>query len=289
MTKFSFVILHYNTFTDTIECIDSIKKYISARSRDIIVVDNCSPDSSGSLLKLKYAEDDEVQVLMNSENLGFARGNNVGFKYAKERGADFIVMLNNDTLLLDNSFCYQVENEYKLSHFAVLGPMVITPTPPYDSNPGRNQLPSKGYCRRQIVRYCIYALMNWMGVDMCIRSIMCRITHKKSSTKAKEINKRVENVQLHGCFWIFSPNYIEQFDGINARTFLYHEEELLFLRLKKCGLKSVYLPTLKIYHKEDRATNSIKISNRKRQMFVYKHLILSHRILLDELSGRDCK
>ena len=66
MTKFSFVILHYNTFTDTIECIDSIKKYISARSRDIIVVDNCSPDSSGSLLKLKYAEDDEVQVLMNS-------------------------------------------------------------------------------------------------------------------------------------------------------------------------------------------------------------------------------
>lgn len=109
MTKFSFVILHYNTFTDTIECIDSIKKYISARSRDIIVVDNCSPDSSGSLLKLKYAEDDEVQVLMNSENLGFARGNNVGFKYAKERGADFIVMLNNDTLLLDNSFCYQVE------------------------------------------------------------------------------------------------------------------------------------------------------------------------------------
>ncbi len=50
----------------------------------IVIVDNASPDKSGALLKEHYKNDDHVEVLLNQENLGFARGNNVGFRYAEK-------------------------------------------------------------------------------------------------------------------------------------------------------------------------------------------------------------
>ena len=125
--KIVFVILHYLAIDETYKSVDSIEKKIDTDMYKIVIVDNASPDKSGALLKEHYKNDDHVEVLLNQENLGFARGNNVGFRYAEKTwNPSYIVLMNNDVYLLDDDFLEKVEKEYKRSQFAVLGPMILS-------------------------------------------------------------------------------------------------------------------------------------------------------------------
>ena len=100
---FVFVILHYNTVIDTKECVDSIaENFVSTYTYQIVIVDNCSPNKSGKELVEYYSNNEFVKVLISESNLGFAGGNNLGCLYAsKKYNFKFLVMLNNDTLLMD--------------------------------------------------------------------------------------------------------------------------------------------------------------------------------------------
>ena len=98
--KIVFVILHYLAIDETYKSVDSIEKKIDTDMYKIVIVDNASPDKSGALLKEHYKNDDHVEVLLNQENLGFARGNNVGFRCAEKTwNPSYIVLMNNDVNL----------------------------------------------------------------------------------------------------------------------------------------------------------------------------------------------
>src|SRR5258706_8213381 len=99
MTKIFIIILNWNQPKLTIECLERIKKLDVKRCElQIIGVDNGSGDSSVEMLNDKYANAKwETKILETRENLGFAAGNNVGITYAMEQGADYVVLLNNDT------------------------------------------------------------------------------------------------------------------------------------------------------------------------------------------------
>lgn len=281
MRKFAFILLHYNNIGDTIECVDSIFANVKSCQYHIVVVDNDSPNKTGVKLLQKYKDDNRVTVLLNDKNLGFAKGNNVGFGYAKySLKADYIVMMNNDVLLCDDTFAQRVEEEYESCRFAVLGPMIITPNQPYDCNPQRDSIITKHECVVFILKMIVYCLLNLCSLDLWFKK---HVIKQSRNDKKKLIDKRMENIQLHGCFWIFSPLYISCFDGINPKTFLYREEELLYIRIKRAGLKSVYLPSLQIFHKEDGSTNTLFKIERRKRLFGYWHRMVSTWILLKEL------
>lgn len=283
MSLFGFVILHFNTIEDTKECIASIEKNINAVAYHIVIVDNNSPNKSGIELSKLYDGRDNITVILNKENLGFAKGNNIGFRYAKDvLKADFIILLNSDTVLLEKNFESLVELEYEQSKFAVLGPMIKTPNPPYVAMMGRKTVPTRIECVAFILVISIYLILTRFDLDIYIRRL---IVNKKSNIG--DMNRgciKIENVQLHGCFLVFSPEYINRFDGLNPDTFLYREEELLFLRLKQSGLKSVYYPTIQIMHKGESATSSLFHNNRVKRKFEYRERIKSTYVLLKELS-----
>ena len=124
--KFVFIILHYNTLNDTIKCINSILKYKEKYDVKIIVIDNGSANKSGIELKKIYKDNKDIIIKLLSRNLGFSAGNNIGYEIAKkELKADFIIMCNNDTYLLQNNFLKKVIDEYNNSNFAVLGPQIL--------------------------------------------------------------------------------------------------------------------------------------------------------------------
>ncbi len=277
---FTFVILHYNAFEDTKACVHSIKQYVGLSS-PIIIVDNNSPNGSGKELENFYTSDSQVHVLLNQENLGFARGNNVGFLYAKQNfKPDFIVLLNNDTLILQHEFTNIVEQEFAKSQFAVLGPTIQTPHKPYNSNPGPTKLPSIHFFKKYLRKVQIKLFLNYLHLD----NLYEKVIHTFSKEKQKqEISERRENVLLHGSFLIFSKLYFSKFDGLNDKTFLYQEERLLFLRLKQNNMKSVFLPDLKIFHKEDVSTNTVSSKNYLKRRFRYKHYIRSVRVLINAM------
>ena len=105
----------------------------------------------------------------------------------------------------------------------------------------------------------------------------------KKEEIVKKTGYRKENIVLHGCFLIFSPEYVSRFDGLDDRTFLYKEEQLLYLRILRNKLKTVYNPELIILHNESSATRTTNSKKRKRNILTCKNQIKSSKIVLSEI------
>jgi GT2 family glycosyltransferase len=93
LPQVSCVVLNWNGADYTLECLAALKT-CTYPNLTIVVIDNGSTDDSVSRIKVAYPE---ILLLHNQENLGFAGGHNVGIRYALERGADYVWLLNNDT------------------------------------------------------------------------------------------------------------------------------------------------------------------------------------------------
>ena len=88
------VILNYNSYEDTLECLESLKK-INYQHYRVIVVDNGSTNRSAEIL-LEACRTENTEFIKSKANLGYAGGNNLGIARAMEEGADYICVLNND-------------------------------------------------------------------------------------------------------------------------------------------------------------------------------------------------
>lgn len=206
-----------------------------------------------------------------------------GFKYIKENyNTKYICMLNNDTKLLQDDFLDIIEKEYNYSKFDVMGPKILLPGE--NTNPIQKELITVKELDKVIFRYKIIYACNKVYLGDCyenLKKLFLKLTHKQVKTMytADDINKRQENIVLHGAFLIFSKNYIEKFDGLNPNTFLYMEEKILAATLKKNNMKSVYNPKLVVYHNEDSSTNALITTKREKKLFIYKHAINSSKVL----------
>lgn len=96
MDKVCIVILNYNNYEDTIECVQSLRSAINSNEYDIVIVDNNSVNDSVKELSRALSP---IKIITSLENRGYANGNNIGIKYAEDNGYDYICILNNDTLI----------------------------------------------------------------------------------------------------------------------------------------------------------------------------------------------
>lgn len=285
MYQVTFVILHYLAYQDTSECIESIEKNCSYPNYHIVVVDNCSPNDSYQLLEKKYGNDRKVTLLHNDVNSGFARGNNIGFIYAKEvLNSDFIVMINNDTIINQKNFIEAIIANFEKTNFAVLGPDIISTQNGMHQNPVREKMLSVNQVERLIRIQKIFRILNLLFLDTLAHKVIDKLN--LSSESKMNYDNMAYDIQLHGSCLIFSPLYISEFDGLDNRTFMYMEEELLYYRCLKANLKTVYDPQIQILHKEDVSTSMAVKSNRKKRAFIYKNIIVSAKILLETMQGK---
>jgi GT2 family glycosyltransferase len=98
--KVCIIILNWNGLDDTVECLESLKK-ITYPSYEVVVVDNASSGNDVQVLREKYS--DYAHIIANDKNYGFSEGNNIGMRYALEKQHDYVLLLNNDTVV-DRSF-----------------------------------------------------------------------------------------------------------------------------------------------------------------------------------------
>lgn len=283
--KIGFVILHYLTIDETIECVNSIEKLIDTKNYEIVIVDNNSYNNTGQQLQTKYQNNPKINIILNKKNLGFSGGNNLGFSYAKKKlKCDFICVINNDTYLLENNFFQIILEEYQKSHFAVMGPEIHVPEGNIE-NITKNLI-SKKDLKKQLNKTRIQLIKNYLylnTIESYIKNKAKKILKHESKRFVNIKEGRLENVVLHGCFWVFSPVYVKKFDGLNNKTFLYKEEELLFLRLKQNNMLSVYNPKLKIFHNKNSSLNKSSKNNHSRLNIVYKNNIKACKALLEEM------
>lgn len=285
MSKFAFVILHYNTVNDTKNCVKSIEEKCSSSDYRIYIVDNFSPNASGSAIAEMYKNSQQVKVILNHENSGFAKGNNLGISEALKDGySDFITVLNSDTKIIQNNFCELVENRFVKSRFAALGPTIFTPSGKTNINPGRLFILSNDMLNNVERSYKIklFMLKVHLGCLLDIyRTIHLKLIQRKHNEDQPQLT---ENCLLHGCCLIFSSIFFSKFSGFDHRSFLYFEEEILYAHLMKTNLKTIFDPQIEIWHKEDGATDSVLKQPRKKKIFLYTNILNSISIYRQILS-----
>lgn len=113
--KTAIVILNYKLLDMTKACIESIRKTVSTKSAEIVVVDNGSKDESLEWLK----QQKDIVLVANDENLGFPKGCNVGIEAAGD-GED-ILLLNNDTVMFHNTLFWLRMGMYEDDSHGVMG------------------------------------------------------------------------------------------------------------------------------------------------------------------------
>lgn len=271
----TFIILHYNNLDDTKECIDSIRKNVS--NAKIVIVSNSLDNEKLGILEKKVDK-----IIYNNQNLGFAKANNIGCKYARNQlNPDYIAVINNDTLILDNNFFRIIEKDYKKYKFDCLGPFIKT-------DGGDSVNPFHTYKTIDEVKSGIKNAKMWRKIykNIILRNLY--LFYRKAKYKNKKIDslkngtKFSKDVSLHGCFLIFSKKYFTRYDDVFFNeTFLYHEEEFLEYRRSKDNLVFIYDPDLKIFHKEGASLQQTNMSNYKKQIFRYSEIIKSLELLLD--------
>lgn len=264
--KFVFVVLNYIAYNDTLECIDSILSNIEYKNFQVVIVDNCSPNNSFAFLREKLAGFRNIHLIKSEKNLGYANGINLGFNFAKNvLKADFIVALNNDTLIEQGNFIRKIIEIFERKSFFVLGPDIITSLGEHQ-NPlehvieGTEVENTIRYNYKLLKYFVLYILTNKVGFSVRNKLVkLKKALNSKEDIMFRETNKfikyELEDVPLHGACLVFSPLYINRFCGLYNRTFLYMEEDILFYIIKREKLKTIYSPEVRIFHKEDVSTN----------------------------------
>lgn len=279
-----FVILHYNVLEETVKCINSIRdlKETSSTNVQIIVVDNNSPNNTGEILLEKYKEIENVTILLNKENQGFSRGNNLGYQYAKEKfSPDYMIIANNDIEFVQADFLLKLPTIYERMQFSVLGPDIQNTCTGKHQNPMSIRVPD----RKQIDKTIF---LN--GLVLKCYHIFYPIMKKYFEVEAYEKDNELYLMEQHdtcimGACIILSKRYMQLREkAFEPETNFYYEEYLMKLWCERNKEKMCYTPELVVLHNHGKATDSEK-NQKKKIYFRMKNIYDSAKIYKDELTG----
>ncbi|CBK79342.1 Predicted glycosyltransferases [Coprococcus catus GD/7] len=275
------VVLHYENIKDTKECLDSLKKYLNDTKNNInvVVVDNGSIKEKTAAIEEDYVND-KIYFIESCRNLGFAKGNNIGFHYAKyELHSDIIILANNDLIFKQVDFMNQIAKEMIENHIDVAGPRIISLVDHKNQNPVPYAHPDLVSVNKRIFKLHVLKIMCYFGVDKFFQTIFSR----KYSADVKS-----DNYQLHGACLIMANNYVKNYDGLYPKTFMYMEEDILKYITKRDNLIMKYFDGAEVFHKEGSSTEKIYGEGRKKRLFYYKWNIDGCKKLRQLMkSGRD--
>lgn len=254
MKKIGIVILNYLNYKDTIECVESALN-LSYPSIALVVVDNGSPNGSGAVLKQRFGDDPRITLLCTGENLGFAKGNNIGITFCtKYKQCDYVLIVNSDTLFDQEDFIQQLLASVPDDQpVGAIGPKIIN-SDGTSSNPIPIDMNGKRIVKDLMINFAII-----LGVYSFIKKAEEAIVKRADKPADRPLlSSEHKPFLLHGSALLLTPLYLASFRGLYPGTFLYYEENILGIIFKKNGLKFYYQPAARLLHKGD---GSSKLSN----------------------------
>ncbi|MDU1567701.1 MAG: glycosyltransferase family 2 protein [Clostridium sp.] len=223
--KVAIILVNYNGKNYNEECINSILKS-TYKNYEIIVVDNNSIDNSVELLVEKF--DNNIKIITSESNLGFSGANNLGIKYALENEFDYVMLLNNDTVIDKDMIKIMVDSSF---NSVVVSPKIYY----YDD---KNILWSAG------------GRINWFkGLS---------IQYGINEMDNEENNKKKEIEFATGCCILIPIQAIKKVGMMSEDYFLYYEDTDYCVRLIRKGFKIIYEPKAVLYHKVSATTGGEK-------------------------------
>jgi hypothetical protein len=207
------VVLNWNRPLDTLACVASLHE-LDYPAFHILVVDNGSTDESVEL----FEELAGIDLLANKENLGFAAGNNEGIQYALERGADYVLLLNNDTTVSPPLLSRMVEVAQTDPGIGLVGPVIY-----YSDRPDQVWFAGMRF------RHGLYVVRRGLHLTPPLNPI-------------EEVDF------ISGCGMLVSRQTWEQIGLFDPRFFMYYEDLDLCVRAKEAGYRIVCATQAYMWH-----------------------------------------
>lgn len=226
----SVIILSYNTKVLTDECLSKLEKSIDYLSRpvEVIVVEN-GTDGTGKLIEKKYPW---VKLLEPKENIGFAKGNNLGLR-AANKTSNFYMLLNTDAFVHENTLYESLKFMSEKRDCGLMGCKLVF-------GDGRFQ-PSAGYLPTP------FSVITWaLGIDLIpYVNTMLKPFHPNFRSFFKS-DRKVGWVT--GAFWFMRNQVIKKTHGFDENYFMYGEEIEWCKRIYNSGFDVWFTPRFEVTH-----------------------------------------
>jgi len=219
------VLLTYNGIDDTLKCLRSLENIKDPRM-SVVVVDNGSNDNPLPAVQTGFPW---AHTVKNADNFGFAGGNNRGIEYALEHGADWVMLLNNDTIVSENFIERMADAVAAHPGYSIIGPVINymdEPETVMTDGVLFNMPGSRGFFMRKPVEVTSATPPTITEVDV-----------------------------VNGCCMMIAAPVFRSIGLIDERFFIYHEETDFCLRAKNAGYKSGVIGDQLVWHK---GTSSFK-------------------------------
>jgi GT2 family glycosyltransferase len=240
------ILVNWNKPNLTLSCVESLKKS-SYNSYKIVVVDNGSVDDSLEILNSKTSD---YHLIVSNKNLGYTGGNNLGIEYALENNAEYILLLNNDTLVECDSLEILIHAISKDDNIGIVQPKIYY------------------YPEKNII---------WCGPT----------SFNKFFLRPKLVGNSQDGINLYnltlnlsyavGCATLIRKEVFVNIGLLDDDFFAVCEDVDFGLRAIESGYKIVYVPDSIIYHMESVSSggagnpNYIYLQTRAFLIFINKH------------------
>ena len=230
MTTVAYIILNYNTWQETINEVELIHKVLNVRFEDVIVVDNKSSNESVVNLR-EYSNNKKIQFIQAKKNCGYAAGNNIGLKYARNCGYKYAWILNNDIIIKDSQLTKTILQVFeKDSKIAIASPDIY--------------MPNGHLCNRDSKR------------PNCYDFTIGMIKYRKVGRRIKDLGGYGYVYRPQGCSMMVDLEKLDEIGYLDEYTFLYCEELILAEKLLRYNYKCVCVFSTSIIHNHSKTVKS---------------------------------
>jgi GT2 family glycosyltransferase len=236
------IVLNYNGREDTLECISSLFRLDYPKFK-VLMVDNASSDGTVDAVRNTFPQ---AEVLQNEKNLMYAGGNNAGIGLALERGADWVLLLNNDTVADGRLLSEFMDAADAHPDAGVFGPMIYY-YPPEGGGAGGGAGGSEamvgvggkgGQSKR--IWYAGGVVKLWQGLT----------AHRGLREEDAGQFDRVEATDyVTGCAMLISRACLDKVGRLDTSYGMYAEDADFSLRARQAGFELLFVPGGKVWHK----------------------------------------
>lgn len=242
------VILNFCQEELTRDCLESLKR-TDYPGLEVLLVDNGSPDGSGRRLRDAFPT---ISYLQNGANRGFTGGNNAGFEWALAHGADYVLALNNDTIVEPGAIERLVRTAETEEGVGGVCPLIT-----YHADPDR-------------IWYGGGAFSPMKGLGIHWR----QGDHVKGNGDHDRTPREVSF--LTGCALFLPADALRRTGGFVPDYFIYAEDAELSVRLRNEGYRLLLEPRARIQHKKpfdesDLSPMAIRLRDRNRRRLMRRH------------------
>ncbi|MBN1657067.1 MAG: glycosyltransferase family 2 protein [Anaerolineae bacterium] len=247
--KVYIIVLNWNNAPDTCACLESLLRLETVDST-VLVVDNGSTDNS--LVEIAH-HFPHVEILQTGENLGYAEGNNAGIRHALANGAEYVCILNNDTVVDPGCVRALLGEAESNPDVGIVGPKMYFSDPPD-------------------AIFCAGSTIDWKRGRLIQRGI-----RQRESEVGPLYAAGAEDVDfIVGCCLLVKREVIAQIGLLDARYYLNFEDVDWCLRARKAGWRVRYTPEAVLWHKVSSTLGQASPRNtyymtRNRLLFFFTH------------------